>query len=114
MSSSLIRGKYIIGRIIDNDRAKVIEDGAIFQRDGKIVEIGTEEDLSDRHQPDEVLGDGSHVVVPGFVNSHHHVGVTPFQLGCPDLPLEPLAEAAGTIGYELLCRVGSRVPRLID
>jgi cytosine/adenosine deaminase-related metal-dependent hydrolase len=42
MSSSLIRGKYIIGRVIDNDRAEVIEDGAIFQRDGKIVEIGTE------------------------------------------------------------------------
>ena len=68
MSSSLIRGKYIIGRVIDNDRAEVIEDGAIFQRDGKIVEIGADEDLSGRHQPDEVLGDGSHVVVPGFVN----------------------------------------------
>jgi cytosine/adenosine deaminase-related metal-dependent hydrolase len=88
MSSSLIRGKYIIGRVIDNDRAEIIEDGTIFQRDGKIVEIGTWEDLSGRHQPDEVLGDGTHVVVPGFVNGHHHVGVTPFQLGCPDLPLE--------------------------
>ena len=83
MSSSLIRGKYIIGRVIENDRAEVIENGAIFQRDGKIVEIGAYEDLSGRHQPDEVLGDGSHVVVPGFVNGHHHVGVTPFQLGCP-------------------------------
>ena len=88
MSSSLIRGKYIIGRVIDNNRAEVIEDGAIFQRDGKIVEIGAEEDLSGRYQPDEVLGDGSHVVVPGFVNAHHHIGVTPVQLGCPDLPLE--------------------------
>ncbi|NNJ97203.1 MAG: amidohydrolase family protein [Gammaproteobacteria bacterium] len=88
MSSSLIHGKYIIGRVIDNDRAEVIENGAIFQRDGKIVEIGAYEDLSGRHQPDEVLGDGSHVVVPGFVNAHHHVGVTPVQLGCPDSPLE--------------------------
>ena len=50
MSSSLVRGKYVIGRVIDNDRAEVIEDGAIFQRDGKIVEIGAEEDLSGRHQ----------------------------------------------------------------
>jgi hypothetical protein len=33
MSSSLIRGKYIIGRVIDKDQAEVIEDGAIFQRD---------------------------------------------------------------------------------
>ena len=30
------------------------------------------------------------------------------------LPVERLAEAAGTIGYELLCRVGSRVPRVIE
>ncbi len=49
MSSSLIRGKYIIGRVIDNDRAEVIEDGAIFQRDGKIAEIGAEGD-GDRYK----------------------------------------------------------------
>lgn len=29
-----------------------------------------------------------HVMLPGFVNSHHHVGLTPLQLGTPDLPLE--------------------------
>ncbi len=26
--------------------------------------------------------------MPGMVNSHHHVGLTPFQLGSPDYPLE--------------------------
>jgi len=31
----------------------------------------------------------------------------------PELPVERLAEAAGTIGYELLCRVGARVPRVV-
>ena len=49
MSSSLIRGKYIIGRVIDNDRAELIEDGAILQRDGKIAEIGAEGD-GDRYK----------------------------------------------------------------
>jgi alanine racemase len=29
------------------------------------------------------------------------------------LPVETVARAAGTIGYELLCRVGSRVPRVV-
>lgn len=28
------------------------------------------------------------MVTPGFVNAHHHVGLTPLQLGSPDLPLE--------------------------
>jgi alanine racemase len=31
-----------------------------------------------------------------------------------ELPVEDLAQAAGTIGYELLCRVGPRVPRVLD
>jgi alanine racemase len=29
------------------------------------------------------------------------------------LPVEEIARAAGTIGYELVCRVGARVPRLV-
>jgi len=35
-----------------------------------------------------VLGSPDHVVAPGFVNGHHHVGLTPFQLGSPDYALE--------------------------
>ena len=35
-----------------------------------------------------MLGSPDHVVLPGFVNAHHHVGLTPFQLGSPDHPLE--------------------------
>jgi 5-methylthioadenosine/S-adenosylhomocysteine deaminase len=30
----------------------------------------------------------NHVMLPGFVNSHHHVGLTPLQLGSPDYALE--------------------------
>ncbi len=88
MPSSLIRGKYVVCGVSDDDQAEVIEDGALFQRDGQIIEVGSHDELSRRFQPDEVVGDGSHIVVPGFVNAHHHVGVTPVQLGCPDVPLE--------------------------
>jgi hypothetical protein len=27
-------------------------------------------------------------MLPGFVNGHHHIGLTPVQLGSPDIPLE--------------------------
>jgi 5-methylthioadenosine/S-adenosylhomocysteine deaminase len=27
-------------------------------------------------------------MLPGFVNAHHHIGLTPVQLGSPDMPLE--------------------------
>jgi cytosine/adenosine deaminase-related metal-dependent hydrolase len=66
----------------------VVEDGAVLQVDGTIVEIGRFADLAVKHSPDEVIGDADSLVLPGFVNAHHHVGLTPFQLGSPDLPLE--------------------------
>src|SRR6266571_5746042 len=88
MASSLIRGKYVVVEVESRTQARVIPDGAVFQRDGVVVEVGPYAELQARHRPDEVLGSGEHVVVPGFVNAHHHVGLTPLQLGSPDHPLE--------------------------
>jgi cytosine/adenosine deaminase-related metal-dependent hydrolase len=88
MASSLIRGKYVVARVTSRTEAEVIPDGAVFQRDGVVVDVGPYAELVARHRPDEVLGSTEHVVVPGFVNGHHHVGLTPFQLGSPDYPLE--------------------------
>ena len=88
MGSSLILGKYVITKVTGRRDATVIEDGAVFERDGTIVDVGSAADLTPRHQPDRVLGSREHVVLPGLVNSHHHVGLTPFQLGSPDYPLE--------------------------
>src|SRR5262245_63597621 len=88
MSSSLIHGKYVICKVIGRSEAHVIEDGAVFQRDGTIIAVGPYQELAAQYQPDVVFGSDQHVVMPGFVNSHHHVGLTPFQLGSPDYPLE--------------------------
>lgn len=88
MPSSLIRGKHVICKVLNRNEAAIIENGAVFQRDGVIVEVGAYDALAAKYSPDEVLGSERHVVLPGFVNSHHHVGLTAFQLGTPDLPLE--------------------------
>jgi 5-methylthioadenosine/S-adenosylhomocysteine deaminase len=88
MPSSLIRGKYIICKVRGRADTEIIEGGAVFQRNGTIVEIGKYRDLAARHHADEVIGSDQHVIIPGFVNAHHHVGLTPFQLGSPDLPVE--------------------------
>src|SRR5438105_10791833 len=88
MALSLIRGKYIISKIRRRTAADVIEDGAVVQRDGTILAVGTYAALAQQYQPDETFGSAEHVVIPGFANGHHHVGLTPFQLGSPDYPLE--------------------------
>src|SRR2546423_14450037 len=88
MASSLIRGKYVITKVTSRTEAEIIADGAVFQENGIVVEVGRYAELAARHRPDAVLGSSDHVVVPGFVNGHHHVGLTPFQLGSPDYALE--------------------------
>src|SRR3954463_3765682 len=88
MASSLIRGKYVVCKVLDRHHAQVIEDGAVYQEEGGIVAVGSYAELAPAYRPDQVLGSAGDVVLPGFVNSHHHVGLTPLQLGSPDHPLE--------------------------
>src|SRR5947208_6743018 len=86
--SSLIRGKHVICKVTGPREVQTIDDGAVFQQGGTIIEVGRYQDLARKYQPDEIIGSAEHIVMPGFVNSHHHVGLTPFQLGSPDYPLE--------------------------
>lgn len=88
MTSSLIYGKYLICQVINGAEVQILENGAVFQQNGHIVEVGAYSELLSRYQPDQIIGSSKSIVLPGFVNGHHHLGVTPFQLGSPDYPLE--------------------------
>lgn len=88
MASSLVRGKYVVCKVTGRDSALVLDDAAVYQQNGTIVEIGPYAALAAKYQPDEILGSERMVVMPGMVDAHHHVGLTPFQLGSPDHPLE--------------------------
>jgi 5-methylthioadenosine/S-adenosylhomocysteine deaminase len=88
MPASLIRGRAVITRAIDRYTWDEIPGGAVLQQDGVITAIGPFADLSAQHPDIPVIGSGNDIVLPGFINGHHHVGLTPFQLGSPDMPLE--------------------------
>ena len=88
MSLSLIRSHAMVTHAIDRHRWNEIADGAVLQEDGTIVEIGIYQELSRKHPNVPVIGSGNEVMLPGFVNGHHHIGLTPVQLGSPDMPLE--------------------------
>src|SRR5216684_2279876 len=88
MSLSIIRGKHVITRALDRHRWEQIDDGAVVQQAGVITAIGTFAALRRDHPDAPVIGTGEQVLLPGFVNGHHHVGLTPVQLGSPDMPLE--------------------------
>lgn len=61
---------------------------ALYQRDGIIREFNSLAALRQSHPDAPIIGSEKHVILPGFVNGHHHVGLTPIQLGTSDLPLE--------------------------
>ena len=88
MPASLIRSRAMITRALDRHRWDEIADGAVLQEDGTISAIGTFADLQRSHPTVPVIGTGNEILLPGFINGHHHVGLTPVQLGSPDMPLE--------------------------
>jgi 5-methylthioadenosine/S-adenosylhomocysteine deaminase len=88
MPASIVRSKAMLRGVIDRDRCETLADGALVQEDGVIVEVSTFDALVRRFPTLPVLGRDTDIAAPGFVNAHHHVGLTPVQLGVPDLPLE--------------------------
>src|SRR6202040_2907684 len=88
MSTSLVRSRAIIAQALDRQTWQQIDDGAVLQEDGVIAAVGTYADLRKRYPNTAVIGSGNEIMLPGFVNGHHHVGLTPVQLGSPDMPLE--------------------------
>jgi cytosine/adenosine deaminase-related metal-dependent hydrolase len=66
-----------------------LEGGAAFTEDGVVKEVGSFAELRRRHPAAEEVGDGTHLVMPGFVNSHSHGrGITTLRQGIPDDPGE--------------------------
>lgn len=67
-----------------------IQDGAVFARDGWIEKVGTTSDLS--MDADDVVDLRDHVVLPGLVNTHHHLYQTLTRA-------VPAAQDAGLFGW---------------
>ncbi len=88
MAATLVRSRAMITKTLSATAWEEIADGALIQEDGVITEIGTYDELHRKYPTLPVLGSGKEIMLPGFVNGHHHVGLTPVQLGSPDMPLE--------------------------
>src|SRR6202048_4679258 len=88
MSETLIVAGWVVKGAADRHSADIIREGALYQRDGVIVEIGDAKEMLAKYPDAPRLGSPDTVLMPGFVNSHHHVGLTPLQLGSPDHALE--------------------------
>ena len=88
MTSSIVRARHVITGVTDRHSWDQIDDGAVLVENGLVRAVGPYSEISAAHPELPVHGTGRQVLMPGFVNGHHHVGLTPVQLGSPDMPLE--------------------------
>lgn len=64
--------KHIYTLVAMDDRRREISDGALFTRGGVIEAIGTTTELA-HYTADETLELRRHIVIPGLINTHHHM-----------------------------------------
>lgn len=70
MATLLVKNIHTL--VTMDDTRREIKDGAVYVRDQVIEQVGTTTELPD--QADQVLDlKGRHVVMPGLVNTHHHL-----------------------------------------
>lgn len=68
MGTLLIRNAHVL---VTMDGGSELEHGHLFARDGWIEHVGSEEEVPPT--ADEVVDLTGHVVLPGLVNTHHHL-----------------------------------------
>lgn len=88
MPQALVRAKWIVTGVTDRHTPDLISDGGLVHENGKVLAVGRFADMAAAYPDAPVTHHARHMLLPGFVNSHHHVGLTPLQLGSPDHALE--------------------------
>lgn len=84
----LVLADRIIEGFAADGEPVIHDDAALLIEAGKVMAIGPASAMRAAYPGAEPLGGRGKVIMPGLINAHHHVGLTPFQLGSPDYPLE--------------------------
>ncbi|MCG8468707.1 MAG: amidohydrolase [Gemmatimonadetes bacterium] len=88
IADTLFLGALVVTMDRDDRR---IDDGAVAVRDGEIVAVGRRSEL-ETIEADETIDATDHILMPGLINGHLHMGDSLFRSLVEDLPLEPWLE----------------------
>lgn len=69
MGTLLVKNTAVL--VTMDDQRREIQNGGLFIRDNVIEQVGATADLPDT--ADQVLDLRDHIVLPGFINTHHHL-----------------------------------------
>ena len=96
MSSLLISNAHLVTLDAAN---RCIDNGSVYIEDGRIIAVGK---ISPGVNPDRQIDAGGNVVMPAFINTHHHLystfarGFTP-----PGTPARNFEEILGKLWWKL-------------
>jgi 5-methylthioadenosine/S-adenosylhomocysteine deaminase len=77
------------GTVVTMDAGRrLIEDGAVAVRGGRIVDVGTSGEVARRFSARRVIDARGRAVIPGLINGHTHVPMTLFRGLADDLALD--------------------------
>ena len=93
--SLLLRGGYVVTQ---NARREVLR-GDVLVEDGRVAAVGQVRDSAER-----VIDCTNMAVLPGLINTHHHVANTLLRGAADDVPLEAMLETAFAIDARLTRR----------
>jgi cytosine/adenosine deaminase-related metal-dependent hydrolase len=84
----IITARWIVIGTDADGTPQTVDDAALAHEDGVILAVGPAETIRDTYPDAPVSSYPRHLIIPGLINAHHHVGLTPLQMGAPDSPLE--------------------------
>lgn len=88
MTQTLVIADHVLTGFAPDGTPRIQSDAALLVEGDCIAAVGPAAALRRAHPEAREIGGKGRVVIPGLINAHHHVGLTPFQLGARDLPLE--------------------------
>lgn len=98
---------------MDSNR-RVVDNGAVAIRDGRILEVGPARDLGVKYQAKRVIRRNDALLMPGLVNAHTHAPMSLLRGIADDLKLQEWLEkyifpAEAKNVDENFCRIGTRL-----
>jgi 5-methylthioadenosine/S-adenosylhomocysteine deaminase len=88
MTIQILSSRWVVLGARTAQEPVMIENGAIAHKDGLILAVGSGAEIRAAYPEANETSYGHHLIMPGMVNSHHHIGITPLQHGAPDYALE--------------------------
>jgi cytosine/adenosine deaminase-related metal-dependent hydrolase len=88
MTPTIVEADHLLVGFATDGTPDLRTDAALLIEAGTVREIGDAKALVRAHPTATRVGGPGRLAIPGLVNAHHHVGLTPLQLGSPDHPLE--------------------------